>query len=149
MKWGSFLVKAFIIYLIMWCILIYGYGDFFLSDSIVPEKDVAIDEWLNSYYIAGAVSAVIAFICSCIWFYFGINYSGGHGISLKHKILWIIAALGGLLAAFLIIMPAVDGKGLSLLFAWIIAPLGYYIVSLFDSAEAVKFIPPFGESIHK
>lgn len=149
MKWGFFLVKTMIIYLILWGIFIYGYGEFSLIDSIVPERGVEIDEWLQSYYFAGGISSLIAFVCSCIWFYFGTQYAGGHGISIKFNILWIVTVMGGLISDFFIIMSAVDGRGLSWVFACLIAPIGYYIVSLSCSAEAVKFIPPLSERIHR
>lgn len=149
MKWVTFLIKAVIFLLVLWGLLIYGYGEFFLSDSIVPEQGVEIGEWLNSYYFAGAICALVGLVCGCIWYWFGIHYAGGMGISLKYKIVFVAAIILGILSAFLFIMPAIDGQGLSMFFACLIAPLGYYLISLFDTAEAVKYIPPLGETVHK
>jgi hypothetical protein len=149
MKWVTFLVKAVVIFLVIWGILIYGYGELFLSDSVVPEQGVAIQEWLNYYYFAGIISVIIGLFCSCIWFWFGINFSGGMGISAKYMILFVVAIILSIISAFVIILPATDGKGLSFIFASIVAPIGFYLVSLFDTAEAVKFIPPLGETVHK
>lgn len=149
MKWISFIVKALLIGLVFWLIFIYGYGDFFLVDSIVPEKGTAIDEWMDSYYLAGTVSAIVGIVCGAIWFYFGTNFSGEAGISAKFYILLIASVILGFAAAFALILSAVEGSGLSLLFAWLIAPLTYYVITLIDSAEAVKFIPPLGDKVHR
>jgi len=149
MKWGSFLVKAIVILIVMWAIAIYVYGDFVLADSVVPERGVGIDEWLDSYYKAGAISAFWGLVCSCIWFYFGTHYSGGAGISIKFWVPWIVSLVLGIATAFFVIEKAVDGSGASFIFAALMAPVGYYLIALFDSAEAVKYIPPLGMMIHK
>lgn len=141
-------VKAVVFTVVLWLIFIYAYGDFVLTDSIVPEKGVEISEWMDSYYFAGAVSAVIGLICAIIWYIFGINYAGEAGIVVKYRILLIVSIILGLGVAFVVILPAVDGSGLSLFFAWLIAPLTFYLNSLFNSAEAVKFIPPLGITVH-
>ena len=117
---------------------------FYLADNIVPEADVEIDEWLHSYYLAGGIAAFAGLICSTIWFYFGINYSGGSGIGVTHTILWIVSAIASFLIAFLVIDSAQEGTGLSFFFVGFLAPVGYYLNSLINSAEAVKFIPPTG-----
>jgi hypothetical protein len=148
MKWLAFLVKAIVIFLVLWLLVIYAYGDFLLADSIVPEVDEEIEEWLNSYYFAGVIAAFIGLICSSIWFYFGINFAGGMGISMKHTILWLISVIGSFIVAFIVIDPSQEGSGLSLLFVGLLAPVGYYLNSLFNSAEAVKYIPPLGEHLH-
>lgn len=148
MKWMLFLVKAVVIFFVLWLVFIYGYGDFFLSDTIVPEADVEIDEWLHDYYIAGGIAAVVGLICSAVWFYFGVNFSGGISAGAKHTILWIIAFIASFVVAFICIDTSQEGSGLSFFFVGFLAPVGYYLNSLFNSAEAVKFIPPLGEHIH-
>lgn len=140
--------KAVLFTIVLWLIFIYGYGDFFLADNVVPEKGIEISEWMDSFYFAGALSAVVGLICAVIWYIFGINYAGGAGIVSKYRILLIVSIILGLVIAFLLILPAVDGSGLSLFFAWLISPLVFYINSLFNSAEAVKFIPPLGITLH-
>ena len=47
MKWVAFLVKAVVIFFVLWLVFIYGYGDFWLADTIVPDADIEIDEWLH------------------------------------------------------------------------------------------------------
>ena len=58
MKWVAFLVKAVVIFFVLWLVFIYGYGDFWLADTIVPDADIEIDEWLHSYYLAGGIAAL-------------------------------------------------------------------------------------------
>lgn len=148
---GKFMfgVKAIVITVILWLLVVYLYGDFVLVDSVVPEKGIEISEWMDSYYFAGALSAIAGLICTIVWYVFGINYAGGAGIVAKYRILLIVSVVVGLIIAFVVILPAVDGSGLSLLLAWIVSPLVFYVNSLLNSAEAVKFIPPLGIMIHK
>lgn len=148
MKWITFFVKSVVIFFVLWLLAIYLYGDFYLADNIVPEADVEIDEWLHSYYLAGGIAALAGLIFSTMWFYCGINYSGGSGIGITHTILWILSAIVSFLVAFFVIDAAQEGTGLSFFFVGFLAPVGYYLNSLFNSAEAVKFIPPLGERLH-
>lgn len=145
---GNFSVKAVLIFFLLWLAAIYFYGDFYLMDNVVPDVNYEIEEWLHSYYLAGAVSAIIGLICSIIWFYFGVNFSGGRGAAITHTILWLVSFVGGFVVALLLIAPSQEGSGLSLFFVGFLAPIGYYFNSLFNSAEAVKFIPPLGSQIH-
>lgn len=145
-KFGVF---AALISLAFWLVFVYGYGEFFLMDDVVPEKGYEISDWMYSFYLAGAISAIVGFICSCIWYFFGVRYAGEDGITVKFYALLIIATILGFIVAFAFILPAVDGSGLSLLFAWLISPAIYYVNSLVNYAPAVKYIPPFGENIHK
>ena len=147
-KWVSFFATAIVIFLVLWLLAIYVYGDFYLADNVVPEAGTEIDEWLHSYYLAGGIAALIGLICSTLWFYFGINFSGGIGIGAKHTILWLISIIGSFVVAFLVIDASQEGSGLSFFFVGLLAPVGYYPNSLFNSAEAVKFIPPLGEHLH-
>ncbi|WP_306537649.1 hypothetical protein [Megasphaera sp.] len=148
MKWVVFFVKAILIFFLLWMLAIYLYGDFYLADNVVPEADMEIEEWLHSYYLAGGIAAIVGLVCSAIWYYFGINFSGGMSVSVKHTILWLLAFFGSFIVAFLVIAPAQEGSGLSFFFVGFLAPVGYYLNSLFNSAEAVKFIPPLGNHLH-
>ncbi len=55
-------------------------------------------------------------------------------------------AIASFLIAFLVIDSAQEGTGLSFFFVGFLAPVGYYLNSLINSAEAVKFIPPTGRT---
>lgn len=148
MKWVFFSVKAVLIFFILWLLSIYLYGEFYLVDNVVPDVSIEVDEWLHSYYLAGAVSAITALICSTVWFYFGVNFSGGRSGSVTHTILWLVSFICGFIVALILIAPSQEGSGLSFFFVGLLAPLGFYLNSLFNSAEAVKFIPPLGSLIH-
>lgn len=149
MSWGKFAIRGIVTYLVLWCLLIYAYGSFYLTNNIVPEQGTEITTWINSYYLAGLLSAVLGFITSAIWFKIGKSYSGGMGIGTRYNLLWIASLVLGAVAAFFVILPSIDGSGLSFIFVTILAPIGYYISALIASASAVKYIPLFAESIHK
>lgn len=149
MSWGKFSLRSIVTYLVLWCLLIYAYSSFYLVNNVVPEQGTEISAWINSYYRAGAVSAVLSFITSAVWFKMGKSYAGGIGISTRYNLLWIISLALGAIAAFFLIMPSLEGKGLSFLLVTILAPIGYYISALIAPASAVKYIPLFAESIHK
>ena len=149
MTWGKFFVRTFIICLVLWLAAIYAYGNFVLADSIVPEQGTPIEDWLSSFYTAGGVSAVLGLLTSAIWFFLGKSYSGGAGIGVKFFLGWILAAALGAACAILLLAPAVDGKGAAFILIVLVAPLGYYLSSLFSCANAVKFIPPLANVIHK
>lgn len=148
MKWPAFLVKAALIFVVLWSVFIYAYGDFYLVDNVVPDTGIEIDEWMDSYYQAGGIAAVIGFILSVIWFYFGLHFSGGSGISLKYTVLWIISLIASFIVAFVFILPTQEGSGLSLFFVGFLAPVGFYLNSIFNSEGSVKYVPPLGEHIH-
>lgn len=149
MKWPAFLVKAALIFVVLWGIFIYAYGDFYLVDNVVPDTGIEIDEWMDSYYQAGGIAAVIGFLLSIIWFYFGLDFSGDSSISIKYMILWILSFILSFIVAFIWIAASQEGSGLSLFFVGFLAPVGFYLNSLFNSEESVKFIPPLAEHIHK
>lgn len=142
------LIRSLAVYVLLWAILIYVYGSFILVDDIVPDTGIDIDEWMQSFYLAGGVSALIGFICTIIWHIFGSNFSGDTGITGKFYALWIVSVIGSFIAEFVIVDPSQEGAGLAFFFVVLLAPLGFYLNALFNSAEAVKFIPPLGEKLH-
>lgn len=142
------LVRSLVVYAILWALLIYVYGSFVLVDDIVPDTGIDIDEWMQSFYIAGGVSAVIGFICTAIWHWFGNSFAGEAGITGKYYLLWIVSLVGSFIAELVVVAPSQEGSGLAFFFVVLLAPLGFYINSLCNSAEAVKYIPPLAEKLH-
>ncbi|MGO5131219.1 hypothetical protein [Mitsuokella jalaludinii] len=143
MTWGKTLGISFIVSLVLWLIFGYVYGDFVLADSVVPEKGVTIDDWLSAYYLAAGISAFFAWVFNIAWYIMGVNFAGGSGISTRYYVLWGLTLILGLGAAFGFMEPAVEGNGVSTFFAIFLAPMAFYLDSVFASADAVKFIPPF------
>lgn len=138
-SWGI----AALISIALWLVFGYAYGDFVLGDTVVPEKGVTIDDWLSAYYVAIGISVGVAWVGNIIWWFIGKNFSGGAGISMKYYLVWAVTLIGGLVAAFGFMEPAVEGNGISMFFAIFLAPIGFYLDSVVVSADAVKFIPPF------
>lgn len=138
-SWGI----AALISIVLWLVFGYAYGDFVLGDTVVPEKGVTIDDWLDAYYIAVGISVVAAWLGNAIWWFIGKSFSGGSGISMKYYLVWALTLIGGLIAAFGFMEAAVEGNGVSMFFAIFLAPIGFYLDSVVASADAVKFIPPF------
>lgn len=149
MTWGSFIVKTVGLLVFLWLFLIFGYGNFFLMDTVVPVEGVEVDEWINAYRMSGGISALAGFICSAIWFAIGNSYAGEGGISIKYYGLWILAAVLGVVCNFVILPNAVEGAGLSSVFVILLPVLLYYLASIFAYAPAVKYIPLLAESLHK
>lgn len=147
MSWGRFIGVAFVICVVGFIILL-GYGELSLVDDIVPEKGVSIDDWMSSYYEAGIFSLIIALVMGSVWFWTGSHYSGGVGISLRYYVFWGISFIGSFLVALMVIYPAQEGYVVADALVCIVSPICYYIISLLDSANAVKYIPPLGEKIH-
>lgn len=148
MNWVKFLAKAVMIYLILWIVCVYVPGEFYLSDIVVPVKDVEISEWMDSYFLAGGVVAIVTFIFSMIWFFIGDRYTGEEGIRAKHNLLWLLATIASIVIPFILVEDFQDGGHISYVFIFLIAPIGFYINSLFNSAAEVKYIPPFAQKIH-
>lgn len=143
MTLGKTLGISFIISLVLWLILGYVYGDFVLADSVVPEKGVTIDDWLSAYYLAVGAGAGIAFVANFFWYLAGVNFSGGSGISMKYYLILGLSLVFCVIATFFFMEPAVEGNGISTFLSIFLAPIGFYLDSVFASADAVKFIPPF------
>lgn len=143
MTLGKTLGISFIVSLVLWLIFGYVYGDFVLADSVVPEKGVTIDNWLSAYYLAAGISVIVAFLFNIVWYVKGINFAGGSGISTWYYVLWGFTLICSLGATFILMEPAVEGNGVSTFFAIFLAPVAFYLDSVFASADAVKFIPPF------
>ena len=143
MSWGKTIGISIIVSLLLWLVLGYLYGEFMLADTVVPEKGVTIDEWLSYYYKAAVASAVIAILANIAWYAIGVNFSGGSGISMKYYLVLGASLVFGVIATFALMEPAVDGNGISTFLSIFLAPIGFYLDSVFASADAVKFIPPF------
>lgn len=148
MNWVKFLAKNILFFLVLWMICIYGVGDFYLSENVVPVKGVSVSEWMSAYYTAGTASAIVGFIFSLLWFVIGSRYTGGSGIAAKHTLLWGVCTILGIGVAFVILEGAQEGMVAAYLDIFFIAPIGYYMNSLFNSAAEVKFIPPMATKIH-
>lgn len=143
MSWGKTIGISIIVSLLLWLAFGYLYGEFMLADTVVPEKGVTIDEWLSCYYEAAGASAGIAILANIAWYAIGVNFSGGSGISMKYYLVLGAALVSGVIATFALMEPAVDGNGISTFLSIFLAPIGFYLDSVFASADAVKFIPPF------
>lgn len=149
MTWGSFIVKTVGFLVFLWLFLVFGYGNFFLMDTVVPVEGVELDEWMNAYRMCGGVSGLAGFICSAIWFSIGNSYAGEGGIGIKYYGLWILAAVLGVVCNFILLPGAVEGAGLASVFIILLPVLLYYLASIFAYAPAVKYIPLLAESLHK
>lgn len=153
MNWGSFSVKTFVIFIILWALLIFAQGNFWLINNIVPEQGVDIEMWVESFYRAGALSAGAGFICSAIWFYYGKTFSptvkGLAMCSTVYGIINIAALALGILIAFVFILPAIDGQGFSFIAVSLLGVFGTYLSSIIAPASAVKYIPLFADWFHK
>ena len=149
MTWGSFIVKTVGLLVFLWLFLIFGYGNFFLMDTVVPVEGVEVDEWINAYRMSGGISALAGFLCSAMWFAIGNSYAGEGGITIKYYGLWILAAVLGVVCNFVFLPNAVEGAGLASVFVIILPVLLYYLASIFAYAPAVKYIPLLAESLHK
>lgn len=138
-----------VIYVVLGAVA-YFIGQFLVVDSIVPDVGISIDEWMESYNITVAVVAVIGFVCSCGWNIVGKNYAGESGINAKYMGIWCLSFVLSLGALIFILNPSQEGSTLADITIVLLAPLGYYISSLWSwsSESAVKFIPPLGEKIH-
>lgn len=147
MSWGKFIGIAFIICIVGFIVLL-GYGELSLVDDIVPEKGISIDDWMSSYYEAGIFSLIVALAMGSAWFWTGTHYSGGVGISLRYYVFWAISFIGSFLLALIVIYPAQEGYVVADVLVCIVSPICYYAISLLDSANAVKYIPPLGEKFH-
>lgn len=149
MNWGSFIVKTLGLLVVLALVLFYAYGNYVLIDSVVPAEGYEVGEWLNSYYTSGIASLVIGFICSAVWFFCGLNYTGGNGINVYYYGLLFISFVLSVVINFVLLIPAIEGSGLAGLFVVISAPVLYYLASIFAYAPAVKYIPAGAEFIHK
>lgn len=149
MTWGSFTVKTLGLLVFFWLLMIFGYGNFFLMDTIVPVEGIEVDEWINGYRTCGGVSGLLGFICAAIWFAIGSGYAGEGGISIKYYALWILAAVLGVGCNFLLLPGSVEGSGLASLFVILLPILVYYLSSIIAYAPAVKYIPLLADTLHK
>lgn len=149
MTWSSFIVKTLGMLILLWLVLIFGYGNFSLVDTIVPVEGVEVDEWISSYRMCGGVSGILGFVCSAIWFAIGNSYAGEGGIGVKYYGLWIVAAILGVICNFVLLPGAVEGSGLASVFVILLPILLYYLASIFAYAPAVKYIPLLADSLHK
>lgn len=145
---AKFVVVTVGITILLFLVLIYGYGNFFLIDSIVPPQEMPVEEWLKGYFTAGGVSGLAGFLCSALWYYWGNNYTGGSDIKVKYWGALIVAAILGAVVAFYMIPARQEGEGLAFVAVTILPLLTYFLSSLFASADAVKYIPPLGEVVH-
>lgn len=148
MSWGKFFVITIGLLVFLWLLLCYAYGSFYLVDMVVPYPGTEIDEWLNGYYLTGAVSAVMGFVCAAIWFAMGNSYNGRSSLGIRYGIVWILSLLFSIGVYFLLMPEAQEGAGLSNVFVVVVAPLLYYLSSLFASPNAGKYIPPLSGVLH-
>lgn len=149
MTWSGFAVKTLGLLVFFWLLMIFGYGNFFLMDTVVPVEGIEVDEWINGYRTCGGVSGLLGFICAAIWFAIGNGYAGEGGISIKYYGLWILAAVLGVGCNFVLLPGAVEGSGLASLFVILLPILVYYLSSIIAYAPAVKYIPLLADAIHK
>ena len=149
MTWGSFFVKTVGMLVVLYLVLFYGYADFVLVDNIVPMEGIEIDEWLEGYKIAGATSAIVALICSALWFWIGDGYTGSGGIVIKFYGLMLVSLLLGIVVNVFMVPESIDGSGLASTFVVLYPVFVYYLAGLFAYAAPVKYIPAGSESIHK
>ena len=149
MNWVSFVVKTFVVLVVLWLLLFLCYGNLVLVDTVVPIEGIEVDEWISSYQMCGKVSGILGFICAAIWFQFGKNYAGESGIKVKFYALWIVSLVLSVLVNVIFFPDAVEGTGLAHVFVILMAPVLYWISSLFASAPAVKYIPSGAGLIHK
>lgn len=142
------LIRSLVVYAILWALLIYVYGSFVLVDDIVPDTGIDIDEWMQSFYIAGGISVIVGMVCTGIWYYLGNSFAGEAGISGKFYLLWVLSLIGSFITEVVVVDPSQEGATLAFVCVVILAPLGFYLNSLWNSAEAVKYIPPLSEKVH-
>lgn len=145
---GKSVAKSLGIMVGLWVLLVLLPGNLFIIDSIVPTRGTTIDEWINAFYMSGFISGIFGFICAVIWHFFGARYTGGKGIRFLYIALLAGSCILGVIAAFFVILPSIDGAGFSFLLVLLVSALTFYISSLFACAEPVKYIPPFASSVH-
>ncbi len=148
MSWGKFFVITAGLLVFLWLMFCYVYGIFVLNDTIVPYPGTEIDEWLNEYYISGLISSLLGFVCSAVWFSIGNSYDGKSSLGIKFGIIWIVSIVFSVAVKFLVMPDFVEGAGLASVFIILLAPLLYYLSSLFAPANASKYIPPLSGLIH-
>lgn len=146
---AKFVVVTLGIIILLFLVLIFGYGSFLLSDTIVPAQGMLVDEWLKGYNLAGVASCIVAFVCAAAWYFCGCHYTGGSGIDVTYWGILIASFILGAAVALFIIPSAQEGRGLSFVFVTILPVIAYYLSSLFASAAAVKYIPPLSEIVHR
>lgn len=127
MKWRYFLIKAFVVYFLLWWVLIYAYG-WFLINQVVPANGIGVDEWLQSYYQVGVANVVIGLIISFIWFWLD-RRSLGKLSSLKYYGLLLLACFITSENISHFVMPTLGGESLMLTFTNIVVPIGFCILS--------------------
>lgn len=149
MTWGSFFVKTFGMLVVLYLVLFYGYADFVLADSIVPMEGMEIEEWISGYKIAGVASAIVALICSALWFWIGNDYTGDSGIGVKFYGLLLVSVILGIVVNVFMVPQSIDGSGLAAVYVVLYPAVVYYLSALFAYAAPVKYIPAGSESLHK
>lgn len=149
MTWGSFFVKTLFMLVVLYLVLFYGYADFVLVDSVVPIEGMEIEEWITGYKASGVASAVVALICSALWFWIGDGYTGGSGIGIKFYGLMFVSFLLGIVVNVFMVPESIDGSGLAAAFVVLYPVFVYYLAGLFAYAAPVKYIPAGSESIHR
>lgn len=148
MNWGKFIAISLGIFIILCAALFWGYGTLVLYDNVIPLNNYPKDKWVFDYAFSGVVAAAGGFLCSVGWFAIGESFDGKSSVAPKYWILMFVSLLLSFGSLSFLTPAAAEGTGLSTSFVVLVAPLGYYLSSLFASSDAVKYIPPLGSVIH-
>lgn len=146
-KNGSFAGKVFGL-AVVFVIIMYALGIFYLEDTIVPEKGVEISEWMDEFYICGWISIIIGSIFGGIWYWKGIKFDGTGNLTPWFWGLWIVSFIIAIVIAIAGLLAYVDGGLLAYIFVILASPIIYYVNTLINSAAAVKYIPFLAKKIH-
>lgn len=141
--------KFSVIFLALWILLCYLYGEYYLIDNIVPSEDLDVSEWLAEYYVAGGLSAFVGLVISLIWFWRGCIYDGETNIGNFYLILIMIIISISIVIDILVIPHAIEGGFLPCIFVVLISSLGYWLSSILFYAAPVKYIPWGAVQIHR
>ena len=139
--------RALIAALLFLLTLVWGWA---VSLVVVPAYGLALESWLQRFYMCGLVSLLCGLAVAAFWFKEGLTYdqAGGRPIEKIYKLCGLGAVAAGLVVAGILLPRAYEWGLAAQLWLVLLAPAVYYLDSIFAGAYPVQFVPPFAKLLY-
>ena len=151
---GEYYVKTAgrrLLFIVLLALLTFALGFAVLGGRVVPADGMTIEKWLQRFYLCGGLSLLLGVVCAAVWFGKGLFYDANSGRQMRplYYGLGALTLAGAVLLGFLV-LPRTHEWGLpAQLWLVLIAPLYYYLDSVFAGAYPVQFVPPLARVLYE
>jgi hypothetical protein len=151
---GEYYVKTAarrLLFIVLLALLTFALGFLLLGGRVVPADGMTIETWLQRFYLCGGLSLLLGLVCAGIWFGKGLFYDANSGkkITSLYYGLGAVTLVGAVLIAVAVLPRAYEWGVPAQIWLVLLAPVYYYLDSVFAGAYPVQFVPPCARLLYE